>query len=367
MPKRTLSVVVVGCGAVVDGLYRGALRKLESRGDIHVTGLVDPDPARTAALGRHFRSARQFTDLAAALADGRPDLVIVASPPSRHAEHAVLALETGSHVLCEKPMTTSVEDGERMIAAARNDGGVLAVGMARRMFSSLAEARSIVESGALGERLRFVYREGLVYSWPVRTDAPFRRATAGGGVLTDFGSHVIDFLHALFGPPSVRAYVDDAQDEGVETNCQIALDFPRATGVAQLSWSQPLVSSLLVSGTEGELRLDPAQPGALRVRFAGGPWETRAGGAQRPVDLEVAGQRRVPLTYYDCIHAQLVQTLRAIVHGEAVGADGHDGLVAVRAIADCYRQAAPLRRRWLTTAEQDRAEMRHWSRRRWAA
>src|SRR5207253_244567 len=80
-------------------------------------------------------------------------------------------------------------------------GRVLAVGMVRRMFPSLALAKELVEGGALGDDLRFVYREGSVYGWPVSTDAAFRRATAGGGVLTDVGSHVLDFLAAIFGAP----------------------------------------------------------------------------------------------------------------------------------------------------------------------
>src|SRR6267378_5435557 len=102
--KRRLDIVVVGCGAVVDRLYSGPLARLESRGIARVTGLVDPDPRRAAALGKHFRAARAFATPAAAFAAATPDLTIVASPPGRHAENAIAAFDAGSSVLCEKPM-----------------------------------------------------------------------------------------------------------------------------------------------------------------------------------------------------------------------------------------------------------------------
>jgi len=63
-----LALAVIGCGAVVEGLYLAPLRTLESRGIARVAALVDPDPARTAALARHFPSARTFARPAEALA-----------------------------------------------------------------------------------------------------------------------------------------------------------------------------------------------------------------------------------------------------------------------------------------------------------
>jgi predicted dehydrogenase len=362
-----LDLAIIGCGAVIEGLYRGALKKLESRGMVRVVALVDPSADRTAALGRHFGSARAFATAERALAETRAHLTIVASPAGRHAEHALLAFAAGSNVLCEKPMTVAASDAERMIVAAREAGRVLAVGMVRRMFPSLAEARALLASGAIGDRLRFVYREGLVYSWPVSTDAAFRRATAGGGVLTDFGSHAIDFLAALFGAPAVDAYADDAHQAGVETNCRMHLAFPDASGVAQLSWSQPLVTELRVAGSAGELALDPGRIDSVRWRRHGGAWQTRVSDAAWPVDLRPDGDRRTPRTYYECIYHQIVQVLRAVAHGEPVPASGEEGIAAVRAIEACYEKATALGLPWLGTDEAAEAEARHWNGERWAA
>ncbi len=316
LPGRgmTLQVMVVGCGTVFDQYYQGALKKLESRGMARVVAFVDPNLGRTAAIEKHFPSARAFATPAEAFAMTIPNLTIIASPPKWHAEHALAAFSAGSHVLCEKPMAASIDDAER------------------------------------------------VYGWPVSTDFPFRRATAGGGVLIDKGTHVLDFLAAMFGRPTAAAYADDAQTDGVETNCQIRVAFPGASGKVQLSWSQPLVNGLHITGSAGQLTLHPWRLDAVRLRRNGGAWETRVSAATWPCDLQPGGRRGTPWSYEECVYYQIVQSLRAVVHGEPVPVTGEDGLAIVHAIDACYRQATPLRLAWLTEAEQAQADSRHWSR-----
>jgi len=362
-----VKIAVIGCGAVVEGLYRRALERLEARGLARVVALIDPNAARTSALARHFRSARGFATPDDAFAATNPGLAIVTSPAAAHAEHTVSALAAGIDVLCEKPMAAHRGDAERMVAAARGSGRVLAIGMTRRMYPCLVEARSLVARSALGDDLRFVYREGHVYDWPVSTSAAFRRATAGGGVLVDLGSHVLDVVAALFGTLEVNAYADDAEATGVDANALIDIATPIATGVVQLSWSQPLLGGLHVMGSAGELILDPPRLDSLMYRSRGGTWEKVACKATWPRDLARRGPRETPRTHRDCIYYQLVQVLRAIVHGEPVPVSGEQGLGIVSAIDSCYERASSLRIPWLTAMEQAEADARHWRARRCVA
>jgi len=366
--RPTPRVVVVGCGAVAEGVYRGALTKLESRRIAHVVALVDPNPARTAALQRHFPNAAAFVHPAEAFARTKADLTIVTSPPAFHVEHALAAIAASSHVLCEKPMAVKVEDADRMVAEARLACRILAVGMTRRMYPSLRAARALVSNGTLGHQLRFTYREGHVFDWPVSTDAVFRRTTAGGGVLTDVGSHALDLLGALFGVPTVVRYADDAERDGVETNCHIELEYPDADGTMQLSWAEPLVTGLTVTGSAGELRLDPTRLDALWWRQHEGAWTRLRSAATLPSDLEPQGARGTPRTHRDCFYYQLVQVLRAVTNDdESVPVTGDEGLSVVRTINACYRQATALRIPWVPAAEQASAGARHWSQQQWVA
>jgi predicted dehydrogenase len=355
-----LDLAIVGCGAVVEGLYRGALEGLEARGLARVVALVDPNAARTAALGRRFGSARRFATLEEAVATVHPSLAIVTSPAALHVDHTIAALAAGIHVLCEKPMAVRLDDAERMVTAARDARRILAVGMTRRFYPCVVAAQELIATPALGDDLRFVCREGHVYDWPASTDAAFRRTTAGGGVLVDLGSHVLDMIAALFGAPTVASYADDGHAAGVETNCLIELENPVARGVVQLSWNQPLVRGLQLVGSAAELVLDPGRLDAIRWRPRGGSWRTLPCAATWPADLAVRGSRGTPRTHHDCIYYQLIQVLRAIVHGEPVPVPGDDALATVRAIDACYRQATALRLPWLSEVEQAEADARHW-------
>ena len=361
--RAPLDVAIVGCGAVVDRLYRPALRTLERRGLARVVALVDPDPARPRALARSFAAARVFGRLSDAPAVA---LTIVTSPPALHAEHAITAMERGSHVLCEKPMTIAPADAERMVAAAQATGRVLAVGMTRRVYPCVAEARDLIASGALGASLRFVMREGARYDWPAATPAAFRRATAAGGVLLDVGSHALDLLALLLGPLVIDTYADDGDREGVEANCRIELTAGNTSGMVQLSWNEPLAMALRVIGDAGELILDPRFVDELQWKPARG--EVRRVSATRswPSDLEADGTRLVPHSHSEAIYVQVVQALRAAALGEVPPATGADGLATVTAIADCYAHATPLRLPWLEQPEQDAIAARHWRTGTWA-
>jgi len=362
-----LDVAVIGCGAVVERLYRPALIKLESRRIVRVAALVDPNPARTAALARQFRAARTFATPAEALASVAPTLTIVTSPPAMHVEHTVAALAAGSHVLCEKPMAVDADEAASMVAAAQAAHRVLAVGMTRRFYPCLAEAQRLIASGAIGEPYRFTYREGHVYDWPTTTDAAFQRASGGGGVLVDLGSHVLDFLLALFGPLTVTAYADDAHAEGVEVNCRLELSGQHADGTAQLSWNQPLLTGLQVIGSRGELIVDPSRLDLVRWRRQGATLEAVPSNATWPSDLALSGKRGRPSRHEQCIYYEVVQVLRAAMRGEDVPASGEAGLAVVRMVEACFRQATSLRLPWLEPSDQARLDARHWKGERWVA
>jgi predicted dehydrogenase len=181
-------------------------------------------------------------------------------------------------------------------------------------------------------------------------------------VLTDKGPHGLDLLMALFGPPHVTRCEDDALRDGVEANSRVGLEFARATGFMQVSWDQPLVEGVHVTGSRGELKLDLEHPDRLMWRRSDGLWQPLVGSRDWPTDLESPAKRRAfPRAYSDCIHYQLVQVLRSIVHLEPLPVTGDDGLRVVRAIERCYELARPLALPWLSADEQERSSALHWS------
>src|SRR6478672_2345448 len=121
------------------------------------------------------------------------DLVDICTPGDTHAEIAVAALEAGKHVLCEKPLANSVEEAEKIVAAAdaaaSEFGTVAMVGFTYRRVPAIALARKLVAEGRIGQ-VRHV-RAQYLQDWLADPASPFTwrmdKARAGSGALGDIG------------------------------------------------------------------------------------------------------------------------------------------------------------------------------------
>ena len=132
------------------------------------------------------------------------DLIDICTPGNTHAEIAIAALEAGKHVLCEKPLANSVDEAERMTAAAEEAAkrGVFAMcGFSYRRTPALALAKRMVEEGRLGS-IRHV-RAQYLQDWLSNENAPMTwrldKEKSGSGSLGDIGAHIIDTAQWLTG------------------------------------------------------------------------------------------------------------------------------------------------------------------------
>lgn len=352
--------LLVGAGAVVEEHYRPVLRRAEKSGAIRVAGVVDPDRSRGQAIAAEFRQARYFPDLNEALASGTYQLAMVTTPPGLHADHACAAFERGCHVLCEKPMTTTVAGANRMNIAAMEAGRVLAVALPRRFYASVADVAKLVNRGDLGDDLRFTYREGGTYGWPVATDAAFRREKSGGGALIDKGVHVLDLLSSIFGTAVVERAFDDSLVGGVETNSILELAFPRARGTMHVSWEYPLRNGLRIWGSSGEVVLDLDEIRTYRRKTPDG-WMLVPATTDWAADMKRSGAKRIrPANYSACFEVQLIAMLRCIAYGETFPVTGVQAVAVQEAIEQAYERAEPMDSPWLSQAEQSAARRNHW-------
>jgi predicted dehydrogenase len=139
-------VAVVGYG------YWGSkhMRVLSSMPGVQVT-IVDQDPERIAEARRAYPSAEAAHDLDEVL--GRVDAVVVATPPTAHADVALRALRSGRHALVEKPLATTVEDAQQMVDAAAANGVHLMAGHTFEYNAAVWKLKEIIDSGELGRVL----------------------------------------------------------------------------------------------------------------------------------------------------------------------------------------------------------------------
>ncbi|MQA99855.1 MAG: hypothetical protein GEU78_06120 [Actinobacteria bacterium] len=155
---------------------------------------------RDAEATRRFaddNDAEPFTDMQRFLAAGL-DAVWVTSPTWLHHDHSVAALESGLHVLCEKPLAYTAEDAWDIVEIAKESRRVLATGYQGRYVPGHRRMAELIGSGAIGDvtvaRTYYgVHRAGPPPEWRQKTE------TARWGALADIGTHHLDVLRMLLG------------------------------------------------------------------------------------------------------------------------------------------------------------------------
>lgn len=117
----------------------------------YLAAIADPCKENVDAAKKELDVEKGYADYRELLEDKEIDGVIIVTPTKYHCEIAVAAAERGKHILCEKPMAMTVEECEKMEAAAKKNGVKLQVAFMRRFDSAFTEAKSVVESGTIGD------------------------------------------------------------------------------------------------------------------------------------------------------------------------------------------------------------------------
>jgi predicted dehydrogenase len=182
----------IGLGTVVRSLHLPALRQVQAT----AVGGCD---ASTEQRGRWERETKtpSYATLEELLERARPDLLVVATPPDSHAELSVQALEAGVHVLCEKPLATSLADADRVLETAARAGRSVSVHHGIREQPTIRALRERIGTPDVG-RLVFCQVWQLVDLPPWREPAAWRAAMADRSLL-EGGIHLVDLLLSLFG------------------------------------------------------------------------------------------------------------------------------------------------------------------------
>ncbi|HZD70466.1 MAG TPA: Gfo/Idh/MocA family oxidoreductase [Actinomycetes bacterium] len=205
MSEPSIGVAVIGAGmagrAHLAG-YRSA-STLYDRGlpEVRLVAVADANPAFAAdAAGRFgYQRAETSWEAVAAATDIDAVSVVVANPLHRQIVEGLLA--AGKHVLCEKPLASSIADAEAMVAAARASGRQAAVGFTFRRSPAIAAVREQVEQGSIGRPLHFNGHYWCDYGCDPGGPMSWRyKGGPGSGALSDIGSHLLDLAEFLCGP-----------------------------------------------------------------------------------------------------------------------------------------------------------------------
>lgn len=186
-----LKIGIIGCGGIANQKHLPALKNNADLNEI--VSFCDIIEERAVKAAKEFGTVgvQVTTDYREVLANPAVEVVHICTPNVSHSEIAIAAFAAKKHVYCEKPMSHSVEEAEKMMAAWKESGMQFTVGYQNRFRKEVFNLHSACKNGDLGDiyygKAHAVRRRG-VPTWGVFMD----KAAQGGGPLIDIGTHALD-------------------------------------------------------------------------------------------------------------------------------------------------------------------------------
>lgn len=313
-----IKTAVIGVGSMGQHHARVYSRLENSK----LVGVADTDQIAAKTIGKRH-GVPVYTDYIKLLTQEKPEAVTVAVPTALHEKVVTDVLESGAHVLVEKPIAATLEEGQRMIEKAQSLNLKLMVGHIVRFNPATQLLKQKLQKGDLGR----------VYQIVSRRIGPFPARIRDVGVVVDLAPHDLDVMRFLTDTDPVRVYAETEQRIHTEHEDLLTgmIRFPGGiVGILEINWLTPTkVRETLVLGERGMFRIDDltqdlyfyenAQTNSelwrdLRVIKGVSPGEM----------VRYAVQRQEPL------QVELEAFLQAIEADKPVPVSGEDGLAALR-------------------------------------
>jgi predicted dehydrogenase len=293
--KDKLRIAIVGTGGMAASHALGfqAIEGLE------IAACCDIDGKRAKDFAARYAIPNAYTDYETLFKAEKLDGVSVVSVDSTHARISIAALKRGLHVLCEKPMATSVNEAEEMLAVAKESGLVNMIHFSKRNSRGLAAAKAMIGEGRLGRILHVdaSYLQSWLSTkcwgdWATESAWQWRLSTrhGSGGALADIGCHIYDMAQYLTGDIAEISCTLRTFDKGIEGNRVGDYVFDANDGfVSSVSFTGGAIGTVQASrwatghanreyigvyGDEGAVEID-FEKGDQRLRYsegAGNEW-----------------------------------------------------------------------------------------------
>ncbi|MED3851865.1 Gfo/Idh/MocA family oxidoreductase [Priestia megaterium] len=272
-----VKIGVIGCGSIAQHRH---LPEYKMNEQVELVAVCDINTERANSVAQQY-GVKAYTNYEELLVSGTVEAVSVCTPNYLHAPISVAALNSGVHVLCEKPMATSEEEAKAMIEAAKTNGKKLMIGHNQRFVASHQKARELIGKGEIGKiySFRTAFGHGGPEGWSVdgKDSWFFKKDEAFIGAMGDLGVHKTDMLRYILNEEIVEvgAFVEsNAKDfANVDDNAVCVLKTESGIiGTLAASWAYngKEDNSTIVYGEKGILRLEDDPTYSLVAQYATG-------------------------------------------------------------------------------------------------
>lgn len=316
MSNGSLRVAVIGIGA----MGRNHVRLCADIPEVELVGIADPDPEARAQAAARFRT-QAFADYRALLDTQKPDLAVLATPTQWHFPIGRDLIRRGIHLLVEKPIALTLEEGCALIDQARECGVRLGVGHVERFNPAIMALKQHLEQGALGR----------IFQLSVRRISGFPPRVQDIGVVLDLATHDLDVMRHLTGSEVTRLSAETAQEldrPHEDLLCGLLRFENGVVGLLNVNWLSPTkIRELMVHGERGMFVVNYLTQDLYFYEnsYTDSNWESlqvfRGVSEGRVIRYPIA--RREPL------RVELESFVHSVLNHEPFPVSGEDGLQAI--------------------------------------
>lgn len=341
---------VIGYGFISGkGHIPAYLARMQAKNDVEIVAIADISEGRRAAALLALPGVRIYSDYETLLAKEKDDLdfVDISTPPSDHARIAHAAFDAGLHVLCEKPLTTTLAEAESLLKHAEEAKRVLFPCHNYKHAPVVKTIREIIASGKIGKvrslnlsTYRNTHAKG-VNEW--KTHWRREKKFSGGGIAMDHGSHTFyltfDWLGAY--PTAVTAKMTNLEPEKYDTedNFSCVLTFPTGIAHANLTWTAGVRKVIYtVQGDRGAITVDDDDLQLATMELTDGP-DVAQGAVKWNVEKRVIQSDWMDASHVTWFNSMFDQFAECIAKGEWVGKEAKEAFLCIQLITTAYRSA----------------------------
>ena len=316
MGERSLKAAVIGVGS----MGRHHARLCADMPGVDLVGIVDTDQETRSQAAERYHTG-SYADCRALLEDVRPDIAVVSIPTKWHYPVASYLMERGVHVLIEKPLALTVQEGFTLIRLAGEYGVKLGVGHVERFNPAVMALKQRLDAGQLGR----------IFQVSVRRIGGFPPRVKDVGVAMDLATHDLDVMRHLVGADVARISAEIALelDRSLEDLVCGLLRFTNGViGLLNVNWLSPTkIRELTVHGERGMFVVNYLTQDLWFYEndYKDSDWESLQ------VFRGVAEGRmiRYPVAVREPLQVELAAFVRSVVNDEPFPVSGEDGLQAI--------------------------------------
>lgn len=210
--------------------------------EAEVAAVASPTPGHPEELARRYGIPRVFHDYREMLKEKDIEMVTIAAPNYLHRQMSLDIARAGKHVVCEKPLSMTLEEADEMLDACRRQGVLLLYAEELFFTPKYVKAKEMAEQGAFGKV--YLVKQSEKHFGP-HSDWFWDVERSGGGVFMDMGCHGIAFCYWFLGRPAIRSvcchmgtYVHGARTKGEDDSIAVIEFANGAIGLVENSWAR---------------------------------------------------------------------------------------------------------------------------------